>query len=103
MPKIEELSTADLSEKLSRPGSAIVDVRPVAAYNGWVLQGEARGGHISGAKSLPLQWTQYLDWVEVLDEKNIIRDRPVIIYGYDAKESKEMGEQLLDLGFQEVS
>ena len=34
----------------------IVDVRPLAAYNGWRRNGEARGGHIPGAVAFPAAW-----------------------------------------------
>ncbi|MDZ7691919.1 MAG: rhodanese-like domain-containing protein [Balneolaceae bacterium] len=69
MSTVEELSTSLLVKKLDQADSIIIDVRPIAAYNGWALQGEQRGGHIARAKSIPLMWTQYMDWVEVLEEK----------------------------------
>lgn len=102
MSTFEELSTTTLAQKLDQSESILIDVRPVAAYNGWALRGEQRGGHIAGAKSLPLQWTQYMDWLEVLAEKGITKDRPVTIYGYNATESSQMAEKLHNLGFQEV-
>src|SRR5699024_8398036 len=98
----KELSTMDLVEERNRPDSVIVDIRPLAAYNGWPLQGEPCGGHIPGAKSLPQQWTQYMDWVEVLDEKNIA-GQCVILYGYDAEKTDQMAGKLQDLGFQQIS
>jgi len=102
MSSFEELSTTTLSRKLNHPDSIIIDVRPIAAYNGWTLQGEQRGGHIPGAKSIPLQWTQYMDWVEVLEEKNISREKPVVVYGYDSDDSLQMAQKLDELDFQEV-
>ena len=47
------ISTAELRDRLDEPGLTIVDVRPLAAYNGWRLRGEARGGHIPGAVAFP--------------------------------------------------
>ncbi|MFH5833287.1 rhodanese-like domain-containing protein [Halalkalibaculum sp. DA3122] len=103
MPAFEELSTSTLAEKLNQTTTTLIDVRPLAAYNGWALQGEQRGGHIQGAKSVPLTWTRYMDWVEVLEEKSIAKDRPVIVYGYKPDESIQMAEKLRKLGFQQVS
>ena len=50
------ISTADLRDRLGEPGLTIVDVRPMAAYNGWRLDGEPRGGHIPGAVAFPAAW-----------------------------------------------
>lgn len=99
---MKKITTEELVTQLQKEISTIIDVRPLAAYNGWKLQSEARGGHIPGAKSIPLRWTRYLDWVEVLDEKNIGKDSPVIIYGYTHDESAEMGNNLESLGYDDV-
>jgi len=102
MSSFEELSTTTLFQKLDHPDSIIIDVRPIAAYNGWTLQGEQRGGHIPGAKSIPLQWTQYMDWVEVLEEKTLSKEKSVVVYGYNSDASLQMAQKLDELGFQEV-
>jgi len=81
------LSTQELITSSEDANNILIDVRPIAAYNGWTLQNEQRGGHIPGAKSIPLQWTQYMDWVEVLEEKNISREQPVVVYGYNGDDS----------------
>ncbi|MGM0546533.1 MAG: rhodanese-like domain-containing protein [Bacteroidota bacterium] len=96
------LSTQELISKLEETNAILIDVRPIAAYNGWALQDEQRGGHIPGAKSIPLQWTQYMDWVEVLEEKNISEEQSVIVYGYDDEQSTEMATKLADLGYSDV-
>lgn len=97
------LSTQELISKIEEINATLIDIRPIAAYNGWTLQNEKRGGHIPGAKSLPFQWTQYMDWVEVLEEKNITEEHPIVIYGYSAEDSSEMAKKLRKLGFQDVS
>jgi hypothetical protein len=76
------ITTVELAARTSDPEHTIVDVRPLAAYNGWRLAGEPRGGHVPGARSLPLEWTRFMDWIEVLDRKGIVPDRPVTVYGY---------------------
>jgi len=101
--KPTEVTTGELSGLIHNPEVKIMDIRPIAAYNGWALQGEKRGGHITGAKSVPLGWTRYMDWVEVLEEKNFERDRPVVIYGYNESESAKMAGILAKLDFTELS
>jgi len=97
-----EISTENLSKIIKQPDTLIFDTRPITAYNGWAMKGEVRGGHISGAKSIPLQWTHYMDWVEVLDEKNITKERPIVVYGYSAEDSSEIAEKLPKLGYHDV-
>ncbi|HEX6982595.1 MAG TPA: rhodanese-like domain-containing protein [Balneolaceae bacterium] len=99
---LQELTTKELQAFIEQKKGKLLDIRPMAAYNGWALQNEERGGHIPGAKSIPLQWTRYMDWVEVLQEKNIHKNEPVVVYGYDEKDSRWMAEQLLDLGYEQV-
>lgn len=97
------LGTKHLRELINAGKVKLMDVRPVAAYNGWKLRNEAHGGHIPGAKSIPLDWTRYMDWVEVLEEKKFHTADPIVVYGYEEKESNNMAEQLLNLGYENVS
>ena len=39
----------ELRERLDDPSLTVVDVRPLAAYNGWRLGSELRGGHSPAA------------------------------------------------------
>ena len=100
---ITTVSTETFAAQADDPNHAILDVRPIAAYNGWPLHSESRSGHVPGAKSLPLQWTQYMDWVEVLDDKQIASDGPVTIYGYDGDDTRRMADNLERLGYDDVS
>ena len=99
---IHTVSTEAFALQAEDPDHTILDVRPIAAYNGWPLQDESRSGHVPGAKSLPLQWTQYMDWVEVLDEKGLSQNAPVTVYGYTADAAAEMADKLSRLGFEAV-
>lgn len=99
---MKNLTTEELIRQIDQPGTTLVDVRPMAAYNGWKLNDEKRGGHIPGAKSVPLQWTDYMDWLEVLEEKQIRRNDPVVIYGYSGEDSAGMAEKLCGLGFEDL-
>lgn len=100
---IPDITTLELQNLIKNREGKILDIRPIEAYNGWKLQNEQRGGHITGAKNIPLKWTRYMDWVEVLDEKKIHKDIPVVVYGYRADGIRHMAEQLLELGYQKVS
>jgi len=42
---VKQISTAELIEFIEERSGFVVDVRPVDAYNGWALKGEAQGGH----------------------------------------------------------
>ena len=99
---ITTVSTDTFATQMEDPTHEILDVRPIAAYNGWPLQGEPRGGHVPGAKSLPLRWTQYMDWVEVLDEKDLSIGTPVTVYGYTPDDAVEMMDKLDRLGFEAI-
>jgi molybdopterin synthase sulfurtransferase len=96
-------TTQSLKARAEDPRHTLLDVRPVAAYNGWRLSGEPRGGHIPGARSFPLEWTRFMDWVEVVEDKGLVPERPVTVYGYTADEGEEMARHLERLGFQDVA
>ena len=99
---LSSVSAKTFAAHWADPGHALLDIRPTAAYNGWPLAGEMRGGHVPGAKHLPFEWTQYMDWVEVVEEKQLSPDRPVTIYGYDADEAEAMAGKLSRLGFDDL-
>jgi len=95
------ITTAELREGLDDPRRTVVDIRPLASYNGWSRNGEARGGHIRGAVAFPAGWLRIVDEVEIrrlLDEKGITADRDVIVYGDDGEDASAFVEALADLG-----
>jgi len=98
---IAEASTRDVAG-WGANHTALLDVRPVAAFNGWRLRGEARGGHVPGARSLPREWTRYLDWVDVVESRQLDLGRPIALYGYSADDTEDMAEKLQRLGFGEI-
>ncbi|MCD4681861.1 MAG: hypothetical protein K8R86_01150 [Bacteroidales bacterium] len=73
------ISTATLRTLIENGRARFIDIRSVDAYNGWSLQGESRGGHIKGAKSLPFKWTKYIDWIEIVRSKGILPEHRLII------------------------
>jgi thiosulfate/3-mercaptopyruvate sulfurtransferase len=96
------ITTAELQEQIMDPQCILIDVRPVEAYNGWKLREEGRSGHIQGARSLPLKWTRYIDWIEIVRSKGIRPDHSLIIYGYDVEESRQVADRFLRSGYAKV-
>jgi thiosulfate/3-mercaptopyruvate sulfurtransferase len=88
--------------RASDPSHTVLDVRPTAAYNGWRLRAEPRGGHIPGARSLPLGWTRYVDWIETAEAMGLGPGSRVTVYGYDVDEGRRMAERLGQLGIDDV-
>jgi len=99
------ISTTELRDRLDDPGLAIVDVRPLAAYNGWRLEGEPRGGHIPRAKAFPAAWLRSVDEAEIerlLDEKGLIAGRRIVVYGYGPDDATALATKLQSLGIDDV-
>jgi 3-mercaptopyruvate sulfurtransferase SseA len=91
-----------LQARLADGTTTIVDVRPIAAYNGWSLQGEARGGHIPGAVAFPAAWLHSVDSAEIdrlLLAKEITADRDIVVYG-DGLEAEAFTAKLHGLGIE---
>jgi molybdopterin synthase sulfurtransferase len=79
------ITTDELRRQLDDPSLTIVDVRPIAAYNGWRFADASRGGHIPGAVSFPAAWLNSVDAPEierVLRTKRIGPHRSVVICGH---------------------
>ncbi len=98
----ENISTHQLLDMLGKPNVKVIDIRPVEAYNGWILQNEQRSGHIKGAKSLPEKWLNYLDWIEIVRHKNILPDDKIIIYGYTSEVADKVAKRFLKSGYLNV-
>ncbi|MFC2037547.1 rhodanese-like domain-containing protein [Chloroflexota bacterium] len=99
------VSTAQLSRQLGQPGWVIVDVRGTAAYNGWRLEGEVRGGHIPGALSFPISWTRdvpKVDLLPLLQSKGITADKTIVVYAGQGDQSSAMARPLRHLGYPRV-
>jgi molybdopterin synthase sulfurtransferase len=99
------ISSAELHQHLGDPQLTIVDVRPLAAYNGWRLDGERRGGHLPGAVAFPNAWLDIVDEAEVVrlvEAKGATVDRSVVIYGYGFDDSLPLADRLARLGLPDV-
>ena len=77
------ISTWALAAHLAHPEFVVVDVREMAAFNGWPLSGMARGGHIRGAVAFPLEWTAVVQGTalaRLLASNGITPHRTVVVY-----------------------
>ena len=95
------ISTDDLHRQLDRADLTIVDVRRLAAYNGWRLNGETRGGHVPGAVSFPSTWLRTVDEAEIrriLDAKGLVAGREVVVYGDGPNDAGAVARRLADSG-----
>lgn len=92
----------ELSHQATESDYLLLDVRPIAAYNGWALRGEPRGGHIKGAKTFPLEWTRFDEWLNLLKAKGITSDKRIVVYGYGMEDSEVVREALTQIGYEHV-
>ena len=83
-----------LRTNLNHPDLTVIDARSIAAYNGWRLQGEPRGGHIPGAAAFPAAWLTSIDATEIarlLAEKGAVSGRSIVVYGHDSSPEGDAG------------
>lgn len=58
---------------------------------------------MKGARCLPAKWTNYLDWIEVVQSKELDTGIPVVIYGYEHDDAEPVSRLLEKAGFSDVS
>ncbi len=103
---IEKVMNDVIAQYHSAPEFLVMDVRPSAAFNGWALQGKARGGHIPGAVSFPRSWFSLLatsELNELLNEKQLGKEKQIIIASYNEEDAFATANKLQELGFQSLS
>ncbi len=103
MEKIKTIDTENIIQNINSQKQMLIDVRPVDAYNGWKLKGEKRGGHIKGAKSLPLKWANYIDWIEIVRSKGILPENNIVIYAYTNEDSFKVAKLFRKAKYDNVS
>ncbi len=99
---MRKLDTAELLSEITKPDVRLIDVRSVEAYNGWTFHNEPRGGHISGARSLPFKWLNYLDWPDIVQAKELLPSHEIIVYGDEAQQAEMVAQRLSRAGFTRV-
>jgi 3-mercaptopyruvate sulfurtransferase SseA len=103
---IPRLNTPQLAEGLARQDIDLLDARPPAAFNGWKLDGEARGGHIRGARNFPFTWLNDVSEEgarEILASKGISAQRPAVVYSNKLETSAAMATFLETLDYPQVA
>jgi 3-mercaptopyruvate sulfurtransferase SseA len=100
---VNDISKQELEKIIDNESFRICDVRPVDAYNGWALEGEPRGGHIRGAKTLPVGWTDEEDWDEIVKARGILPNHQIVVYGYTRDDEREVAEKFVRSGYKEVN
>jgi thiosulfate/3-mercaptopyruvate sulfurtransferase len=95
------IAPAELVARLGEPDLRIIDARPLAAYNGWRLRGEPRGGHIPGAAALPAEWLPRLDDDDVralVDAHGLVPGTSTVVYGHDGADAGAVIARLAGAG-----
>ncbi|MFV1963761.1 MAG: rhodanese-like domain-containing protein, partial [Acidimicrobiia bacterium] len=103
---IKTLEIDAFTEIYRSPSVKVIDARPTAAFNGWKLGPEARGGHIPGAVAFPQSWaanTYDAILAERLASKGLTPDHSIVVYGYDDGESTSLADRLMLLGYDDVA
>ncbi|MFL5675350.1 MAG: rhodanese-like domain-containing protein [Chloroflexota bacterium] len=98
---MSSISTTELRDRLDGADLTIVDVRTLAAYNGWRRNGEARGGHVPGAVAFPAVWLETVDDAEIerlLTTKGVIGDNEVVVYGDSDVDAAAVGAKIREHG-----
>jgi len=104
-PAPRTITIGDLADRLDDGGPVVVDVRPLAAYNGWRFDDAPRGGHIPGAVAFPVGWLDRIDEAEIehlLHEKGLLGDRGVALYGDTSADPIRLADTLRNLGQADV-
>lgn len=99
---MNEIQGNELYKLLNIQGVQVIDIRPADAYNGWIFNGEKRGGHIRGARCLPLKWMDYIDWIEIVRSKRINPSFKTIIYGYNDAQAEKAVSMFERAGFGKI-
>jgi 3-mercaptopyruvate sulfurtransferase SseA len=100
------ISPGGLLARLGEPTLSVVDVRPIAAYNGWRLNGEPRGGHVRGAAAFPAAWLTSVDAPEIarlLAEKGAVPGHDVVVYGDGDTDAHAVATHLRAAGLESVA
>jgi len=101
----QTISTDELRRRLGNPTTTVVDVRPLAAYNGWTVGSDSRGGHVPGAVAFPIRWLETVDEPEIgriLTEKGIDRSHTVVVYGHGVDDAARLAARLRAGGLGDV-
>jgi thiosulfate/3-mercaptopyruvate sulfurtransferase len=84
----------------------MLDLRTMAASNGWPKRNGERGGRLPGAAPFPAAWLEDPSPDEVLQrlvEAGAEPDSELVVYGHDTGDGADAAERLEGLGFADVA
>ncbi|MCP3941847.1 MAG: thiosulfate sulfurtransferase [Desulfobacteraceae bacterium] len=86
-----------VNNPVNDPNWKIIDTRDSNAFNGWILGGEKRGGHIKGALNLDVSWinANELGLKMVVEQRGINEKSHLILYGYKMEDNEKLAKWLV--------
>ncbi len=105
---VQRIDTAQVVASRENPEWIIVDTRLNDAFNGWKLDGVARGGHIQGAVDFSANWLKTenknltSELQEILTIKKITPDKQIILYDANGQDAEKVAEFLQTQGFSKL-
>ncbi|WP_300349025.1 rhodanese-like domain-containing protein [Clostridium sp.] len=108
---LKSLTTKEVENDLKNKSWIVVDTRLSDSYNGWILDGEKRGGHIPNAEDFSANWITFKakdnkekekKLEEALKTKGITKDKNIILYDANGKDSKVVASYLYDKGYKNL-
>lgn len=114
--KVEESSKKDLAikniSKEELKGSEkdyfIVDLRDDEPFLGWPENANSRGGHMKDAVQFSYSWLDYMNKADtslekMLEERDITKEKKILLYHSDNEISKDFAKQLLEKGYENIT
>ncbi|HEY7736451.1 MAG TPA: rhodanese-like domain-containing protein [Candidatus Limnocylindrales bacterium] len=99
------ITTQELRDRLTDLQTTVVDIRPLAAYNGWRLGDEVRGGHVPGAKAFPASWLEHFedhDLQRLVGPAGAFEHRTIVVYGDRDQDAAPVVDRLFERGHRDV-
>lgn len=106
--KTKPISTEELQTNIKKDEWVVVDTRLNDSYNGWILNGEKRGGHIPEAVDFSYNWLSVENkdkeviLKEALKNKGIDKDKNIVLYDSNNKDSNEVASYLNEQGYENL-
>ncbi|MGL5122794.1 MAG: rhodanese-like domain-containing protein [Fusobacteriaceae bacterium] len=105
--KYNLISTKDIKNFMKEENTVVVDTRINDIYNGWDIDNNGTGGHIEGASDFSAKWLEVdlkphikeEKLSKALDEKKITKDKRIILYDTNGKDSKIVADYLSSKGY----
>lgn len=108
---LKNLTTKEVQKDLKDTSWIAVDTRLSDSYNGWILNGEERGGHIPNSEDFSANWINFnskdkkekeAKLEEALKTKGITQDKNIILYDANGKDSKVVAKYLSNKGYKNL-